>query len=271
MNMLVKEPGKYLHGGCGTVITSEPRPGYLIGELTECGLNKRLCGGCTESDPSVASLIPTYEELERAIRWADDLISEATEKYKLAKVVDTVRVVPVVLSKGQRSRCTAWFSDPKEHAFGWQSRDGEVLQEIAFCAEDLQRSASDLVATVIHEKVHKWCSALELRDCSRKGRHNKIFKRFAEYLGLDVGVAIDSYGFGYTNPSEELTARIEEEFRPDITKMNLHRTVRPGVAKKKKERSWRCSDKCAAIYTRTENKPFGGTCDHCGEEYTREL
>jgi len=81
MNMLVKEPGKYIHGGCGTVITSEPRPGYLIGERTECGLNKRLCGGCTESDPSVASLIPTYEELERAIRWADDLISEATEKY----------------------------------------------------------------------------------------------------------------------------------------------------------------------------------------------
>ena len=176
MSILAKKPGEYLHGGCGAVITSEPSPGYLLGERTECGLNKRLCGGCRESDPSVASLIPTYEELERAIRWADDLISEATEKYKLAKVVDPVRAVPVVLSKGRRSRCTAWFSDPKEHAFGWQSRDGEVFQEIAFCAEDLQRSASDLVATVIHEKVHKWCSALELRDCSRKGPTTRYSK-----------------------------------------------------------------------------------------------
>lgn len=270
MSILFKEPGKYINGGCGTVIASEPGPGYLIGERTECGLNKQLCGCCRESNPTVASLIPTYEELERAISWTDDLISEATEKYNLAEVVDTVRVVPFVLSKGQRSRCTAWFSDPKEHAFGWQSRDGEVLQEIAFCAEDLQRSVSDLVATVIHEKVHKWCAALELRDCSKKGRHNKTFKRFAEYLGLDVGVAIDAYGFGYTTPSEELSARIEDEFRPDSTKMNLHRTVRPGVTKKKAQ-SWRCSDKCAAIYTRTENKPFGGTCDHCGEEYVREL
>jgi len=67
MSMLVKEPGKYIHGGCGTVITSEPRLGYRIGESTECGLNNRLCDSCTESDPSGASLIPTYEELERAV------------------------------------------------------------------------------------------------------------------------------------------------------------------------------------------------------------
>jgi len=269
--MLVKEPGKYIHGGCGAVITYEPTEGYLIGVSSECGLNMQLCDRCSESNPSAPSLIPTYEELERAIRWADVLISEATEKYDLDKVVDPIHAVPVVLSKGQRSGCTAWFSDPKHHPFGWQNRDGETFQEIAFCAEDLQRSASDLVGTVIHEKVHKWCAALGLTDCSKKGRHNKTFKNFAEYLGLEVGPAIDSYGFGYTKPSEELAARIEEEFQPDTTKINLHRTVRSGAPKKKRDRAWRCSEECAAVYTRTEKKPFGGTCNHCGEQYAREL
>lgn len=270
MNVLVKGTGEYTEGGCDAINQSEPRPGCLLSEFTQWGLNQRLRDSYMESSSNVASLIPTYEELERAMRWADDLIVEATQMHDLDEPVDNVRVVPVVLSKGQRSRCTAWFSDPNEHAFGWQSRDGEVLQEIAFCAEDLQRSASDLVATVIHEKVHKWCAALRLKDCSKKGRHNKTFKRFAEYLGLDVGPDTDSYGFGYTNPSKELTARIEGEFQPDITKMNLHRTVRPGPDKKKKKHSWRCSNRCAAVYTRTENKPFGGICNHCGEEYLRE-
>jgi hypothetical protein len=224
----------------------------------------------TSTNTSIASLIPTYEELERAMHWADDLIAEATQMHNLDAPVDDIRAVPVVLSKGQRSRCTAWFSDPKTNAFGWQSRDGEVLQEIAFCAEDLQRPASDLVATVIHEKVHKWCAALGLKDCSKRGRHNKTFKKFAEYLGLDVAVATDSYGFGYTSPSTELNTRIDEEFCPDITKIDLHRTVRIGAGKKKKEHPWRCSDRCAALYIRTENKPFGGVFNHCGEEYTQE-
>lgn len=224
----------------------------------------------SSDNTTIASLIPTYEELERAMRWADDLIAEATQANNLDAPMDDIRAVPVVLSKGQRSRCTAWFSDPNTNAFGWQSREGEVLQEIAFCAEDLQRPPYDLVATVIHEKVHKWCAALRLKDCSKKGRHNKTFKRFSEYLGLDVQSASDSYGFGYTNPSPELRKQIEEEFCPDITKMNLHRTVRIGASKKKTEQPWRCSDRCAAVYTRSETKPFGGVCSHCGEEYTRE-
>ena len=92
------------------------------------------------------------------------------------------------------------------------------------------------------------------------------FKRFAEYLGLEVET--DSYGFGYTNPS--VTERVEGELKPDISKTSLRRRVRLGAAAKIKGGSWRCSEECAAVYTKTNKKPFGGTCSHCGEEYTQE-
>ena len=44
--MLQKKPGKYIHGGCGAVITFELRPGLVIPGSTECGLGKVYCEAC---------------------------------------------------------------------------------------------------------------------------------------------------------------------------------------------------------------------------------
>lgn len=217
---------------------------------------------------NIASLTPVYEELERAMRRADMLISEATLEHKLAEVVDSTRVVPTIQSKGLRTRCLAWFSDPMDgQPYGWESREGEVFQEMAFCAEDLNRPGPEIVATVLHEKVHKWCRALGIKDCSPSGWHNKNFKRHAEYLGLDVQKPTDAYGFGYTSPSTGLSTRIEKEFDPDISKLRYHRTVRPGRSRTAIERKWVCSDSCATVYTKAKHKPFGGICLECGQMY----
>ena len=225
--------------------------------------------GVEPNPDNVASLNPVHEELERAMRWADMLIAEATLEHQLNEVIDTTRVVPTIQSKGRRTRCLAWFSDPKEgHPYGWESREGEILQEMAFCAEDLNRSGPEIVATVLHEKVHKWCRALEIKDCSSSGWHNKTFKKHAEYLGLDVQKPKDAYGFGYTSPSQGLSIRIEKEFEPDIAKLMFHRTVRPPGSRVSTERKWVCSDTCATVYTRARYKPFGGRCHVCGQIYT---
>ena len=102
-----------------------------------------------------------------------------------------------------------------------------MCQEINFSAERLDRSPVDVVATVIHEKVHKWCHSLGVKDCADSGRHNKAFKRYAEYLGLEVAPSTDGYGFGYTKPTPQLVEWIENEFRPDARAFNLFRLIRP--------------------------------------------
>ena len=45
--------------------------------------------GVKPNPNNVASLNPVHEELERAMRWADMLIAEATLEHQLNEVIDT--------------------------------------------------------------------------------------------------------------------------------------------------------------------------------------
>ena len=44
--MLEHKPGKYINGGCGSVITFNLRPGLVIPARNECGLGKVYCETC---------------------------------------------------------------------------------------------------------------------------------------------------------------------------------------------------------------------------------
>lgn len=228
-----------------------------------------------EPESNVIDLTGSYSELIRAIRFADLLIEEATEKYGLTPVVDNAKVVVSIQSKHKKARCIAWFSDPtKGQPYGWSNREGdEVYQEMNFTPEMLNRSTSDISATVIHEKVHKWCKALGIKDCALSGRHNKTgFAKYAEYLGLVVEPATDSYGWGYTSPSPELAERIEKELNLDITKFDAYRLpVKKGKASNKLQK-WVCTSNkesdCQAMYSRGDYEAVY-VCHRCGEALVR--
>ena len=215
------------------------------------------------AETTVASLIPALEELERALRFANNLIQVVTDQMGLVETVDTRKVVPGIQTKGKKTRCLAWF-----HPERWSTKEGETCQEMNFCAEHLDRDPIDIIATVIHEMVHKWCYALGIKDCADNGRHNKVFKRYAEYLGLEVAPATDRYGFGYTKPSAQLMERIENEFDPDKLAFTLFRMIPHKKKQQSKNlRKWICGGSdCPTIYSRAA-RDVAGECHRCGESW----
>ena len=245
-------------------------PGIDIEEL----MNTPVTG---EPESNVVDLEPTHAELKRAIRFTDLLIDEATEKFGLPVLEDKAKVVVSIQSKHKKSRCHAWFSDPMSNQpYGWSNREGdEVYQEMNFTPEMFDRSGVEIVSIVIHEKVHKWCTALGIQDCAKSGRHNGKFKRYAEYLGLVCKDPEDSYGYGYTSPSPELAERIENEFQPDITKFDAYRLPARKGKPSDKLQKWECTpkeegDDCPAVYTRGEQE-LSGVCHRCNEPFTRAM
>ena len=227
---------------------------------------------------NVIDLSPTHAELIRAIQFADMLIEEATEKHHITikgtnerLVADTNRVVVSIQSKHKSGSCIAWFSDPRGHRDGWSTREGELCQEMNFTPEMLNHSTSDIAATVIHEKVHKWCFALGQSDCAKSGRHNKTFAKYAEYLGLVVNNVGDSKGYAYTHPSPELAERIEKELNLDVTKFNVYRLPSRKGKPSDKLQKWVCTSdnkECPAVYVRGEQE-LSGECHRCGEGFEK--
>ena len=55
--MLEKKLGKYINGGCGTVIDLPPGPKYLIPPRTECGLEFVYCEACQAELDGINSII----------------------------------------------------------------------------------------------------------------------------------------------------------------------------------------------------------------------
>lgn len=84
-------------------------------------------------------------------------------------------------------------------ALRWRGREqkGEQLHEVVVVAEHLDRSASDVVETLIHEAAHAWNFAKAIFDCSASQYHNKNFRDAAELLGLDV-TNVPHYGYALT-------------------------------------------------------------------------
>ena len=157
----------------------------------------------------IASLTPALEELERAIAWTA----------RNTDIPAGHRIVPTIQTGARRrGACYGWFLRD-----GWSTREGDLCDEISFTAEQLHRPVNDIIATAVHEVAHLWARSLGLRDCSQSGRHNKVFKRHAERLGLECMAPIDSRGCSYTRASAELLEGIENELQPDVAKFALFR------------------------------------------------
>ena len=81
----------------------------------------------------------------------------------------------------------------------WRTREsgGHLLHEVVVVAEHLDRSAEDIVETLVHEAAHAMNFARGVRDCTASQYHNKKFKAAAEELGLEV-TQVKHYGFALT-------------------------------------------------------------------------
>ncbi len=197
------------------------------------------------------SIVPALDELARAVAWCSDTIDEIPFK-----------VVVVIQTQGRSARCAGWFSHDQ-----WSTREGEMVAEITITAELLNRDPVDIIATIMHEIVHVWQHFLGLKGVSTGGRHNRVFVEYAEIVGLEVQrPAVDSYGLGYTRPSEELRERIEDEFQPDVAAFNLFRLIKTKETKKVTTNAYWCS--CQGLTLRIPAKQtLDATCHVCDVKF----
>lgn len=83
-------------------------------------------------------------------------------------------------------------------------RKNDWRHELNIGAETLERPIEDIAATMLHEMVHLYNLAHDVKDCSRGGvYHNRKFKEEAERRGLVIEHD-ERYGWTKTSPSEEL-------------------------------------------------------------------
>lgn len=85
-------------------------------------------------------------------------------------------------------------------ALRWHTRSAESgaqFHEVVVVAEHLDRSAEEVVATLLHEAAHALNFERRIKDCSRSQYHNQQFKSAAEEVGLEVE-QVPHYGFAKT-------------------------------------------------------------------------
>ncbi|WP_099467414.1 SprT-like domain-containing protein [Konateibacter massiliensis] len=92
----------------------------------------------------------------------------------------------------------------------WRVEEGQRLHEINLSAEHLNRPIENLIASLLHEMIHYYCSIKGIKEISSHGRyHNKLFKEEAEKRGLII--TYKKYiGYSVTQPSEDLIKVIEQ-------------------------------------------------------------
>ena len=97
-------------------------------------------------------------------------------------------------------------------ALRWSARKkgDQHFHEVVVVAEHLDRTAQEIVGTIVHEAAHAMNFERQVFDCSRSQYHNQRFKEAAEELSLEVE-QVPHYGFAKTRMTEKTVARYAEE------------------------------------------------------------
>lgn len=112
-------------------------------------------------------------------------------------------------------------------AMRWQ-HGTDRLPEVLISGEGLQRPATEVLTTLLHEAAHGLADTRGIKDTSRQGRwHNQKFKTLADELGLDASkdpklgwspcTLRDSTADTYTAVLDQLTAALLAYRHPEIT------------------------------------------------------
>lgn len=107
------------------------------------------------------------------------------------------------------------------------SEDGsgsrEVYGEILLAGESLERGAVATLGTILHELVHAYCDANEIKDTSNGNRyHNTKFKEKAEEFGLVIEKA-DTIGWSVTTVPQSTIDTYRQEIDALEERINVHR------------------------------------------------
>lgn len=98
---------------------------------------------------------------------------------------------------------------------------GASYHEVLVVAEHLDRSAADIVETLLHESAHALNFARGIKDCTRSQYHNRRFKEAAEEIGLVVE-QVQHYGFALTRMAPATITRYQEDI-DQLAAVLIHR------------------------------------------------
>lgn len=142
----------------------------------------------------------------------------------------------------------------------------EKYYEIVLSAENLNRPFEEIITTLMHEMVHLYNLANDVKDTSGTQYHNKRFKNEAEKRGLVIEYA-PIIGWSPTTLSEEAkewlaTIDIDREV------FNAVRNTRQAVKKKQpKNYTFTCPQCNEKIISK--NLDVHVICGDCGVEFER--
>lgn len=98
-----------------------------------------------------------------------------------------------------------------------------VYGEILLAGESLERGAVGTLGTLLHELVHAYCDANEVKDTSNGNRyHNTKFKEKAEEFGLEIEKA-NTIGWSVTTVPEATQNVYAEEIKALDAAISVHR------------------------------------------------
>lgn len=99
----------------------------------------------------------------------------------------------------------------------------EVYGEILLAGESLERGAVGTLGTILHELVHAYCDANDIKDTSNGHRyHNTKFKDKAEEFGLEIEKA-DTIGWSLTTVPQSTQEAYAEEIAELDAAISVHR------------------------------------------------
>ena len=197
-------------------------------------------------EPGVISVTTTKMviAMEEIIDWFATDIYGMTGQHRFTVTLQT---------SGKEAVCGHFRGiDVMDGAGAWSTKEGELSSEINFNTTQLHRPFTEIIGTAGHEVGHFYNYSLRTLDtknenyqkfdCSKSGRHSKIFKGNVEPVGFEVTEAFDSYGWGYTKMGAELEAKALAKFAHLEPIFNLYKTLVPKkTPTENKSNKYQCS------------------------------
>jgi len=112
-------------------------------------------------------------------------------------------------------------------AMRWRPRErGDVaLPEVLVAGEGLERSAEEVMTTLLHEAAHAIANSRGVQDTSRDGRyHNRRYRQVATEVGLEVG-DMPPYGHALTTMRPETADLYAEQIGDVADALVLYRVA----------------------------------------------
>lgn len=174
---------------------------------------------------------------------------------------------PVITIQKTKGRTLGHFTLDRT----WRDKNNEESEETSYYEINIDprwfnsRTPADVAETLLHEMVHYYNKANDIKDCSGN-IHNKKFKSAAEKVGLIVEKG-KGVGYGYTSMSEALKAYVDEVVKPSEEAFEYFRSVPvkqsggSGGGRKKSVFKYTCPDCGAEVKGKRDMVIKCGLCD----------